>query len=52
MGVPCFSVAVWDKDGVAGLLRIQHESIQSHEQVRDLVKEELPDEVVILVSVN
>ena len=52
MNAPCFSVAVRDKSGVAGLLRIQHESIQSHEQVRDLVKEELPDEVVILVSVN
>ena len=52
MSVPAFSVAVRGKDGKAGLLRVQHESIQSHEQVMALVKEELPDAVVILVSLN
>ena len=49
MSAPAFSVAV---RGKAGLLRVQHESIQSHEQVMALVKEELPDAVVILVSLS
>ena len=52
MSAPAFSVAVRGKDGKAGLLRVQHESIQSHEQVMALVKEELPDAEVILVSVK
>lgn len=52
MGTPRFSVAVRDKDGVAKLFRIQHESVQDHEQVIALVRDEIPDALVILASVN
>ena len=52
MSTPCFSVAVRDKEGTAKLFRIQHQSVESHEQVMALVRDELPDARVILVSVN
>lgn len=52
MNTPVFSVAVRDKEGVAKLFRISHESIQDHEQVIALVRAEVPDARVILASVN
>ena len=52
MSTPLFSVAVRDKEGVAKLFRIQHESVQGHEQVVALVRAEVPDVRVVLVSVN
>ena len=52
MSTPVFSAAVRDKEGVAKLFRISHESIQDHEQVIALVREEIPDAQVILVGMN
>lgn len=51
MSTPTFSVAVRDKAGVARLFRVRHEAVQDHEQVLALVRQELPDAQVILVSV-
>ena len=51
MSTPSFSVAVRDKEGVAKLFRIRHESVQDHEQVLVLVRAEIPDARVILASV-
>ena len=51
MSAPVFSVAIRDKDGVAKLFRIQHESVQAHDQVMALVRSEIPDAQVILASV-
>jgi hypothetical protein len=52
MSTPRFVVAVRDKEGVAKLFRIQHESVQNYEQVMALVRDEIPDVRVILASVN
>lgn len=52
MSAPHFTEAVRDKEGVAKLFRIQHESVQDHEQVIALVRAEIPDARVILASVN
>ena len=47
-----FSVAVRDKEGGAKLFRIQHEAVKDHEQVMALVRDEIPDAQVILVSIG
>ena len=52
MSTPIFSVVVRDKEGVAKLFRISHESVQDHEQVMALVRDEIQDALVILASVN
>ena len=48
---PTFSVAVRNKEGAPCLFRIAHETIQNHEQVMALVREEIPDAKVILVGI-
>lgn len=48
---PVFTVAVRNKSGEACLFRVAHESIQNHEQVMALVREEIPDAKVILVGI-
>lgn len=52
MSTPTFSVAIRNKEGVANLFRVTHSEVHSHEQVLALVKAEIPDARVILVSVN
>ena len=52
MDVPKFSVAVRNPDGTTSLFRISHELIHSHEQVKDLVRSEIPDAKVILVGMG
>ena len=49
---PVFSVAVRKPDGKPSLFRVSHESVQSHEQVMELVRQEIPDARVILVGMN
>ena len=46
-----FSVAIRNKEGTPCLFRVAHESIQNHEQVMALVREEIPDAKVILVGI-
>ena len=48
---PTFSVAVRNKEGKPCLFRIAHAEIQTHEQVMELVREEIPDAQVILVGI-
>ena len=45
-----FSVAVRNKEEAPYLFRIAHETIQNHEQVMALVREEIPYANVILVG--
>lgn len=52
MTATIFTVAVRNKAGVASLFRITHEEVQDHEQVMDLVREEIPDAKVILVGMG
>ena len=52
MGAPVFKVAVRDDAGQAVMFRVSHSTIQSHEQVLALVREELPDAKVILVGIG
>lgn len=51
MGTPVFQVAVRNKDGQASLFRLSHAEIQTHEQVMAMVRDEIPEAAVILVSV-
>ena len=50
MSAPIFSIAVRNKEGVAILFRVAHAEIQTHEQVLELVRAEIPDARVILVG--
>ena len=52
MSAPVFSVAVRNKEGEASLFRIAHAEVQTHEQVMDLVRQEIPDARVILVGLG
>ena len=52
MSAPVFSVAVRNKEGVANLFRVAHTEIQTHEQVLELVRAEIPDAQVILVGLS
>ena len=52
MSAPVFSVAVRNKEGEASLFRIAHAEIQTHEQVMELVRAEIPDAQVILVGLG
>lgn len=52
MGATIFSVAVRNKEGEASLFRIAHAEIQTHEQVMELVRAEIPDARVILVGLG
>ena len=50
MTAPIFTVAVRDVAWQSAMLRISHAEIQTHEQVMELVRTELPDAQVILVG--
>lgn len=50
MSAPVFTVAVRNKEEEASLFRIAHVEIQTHEQVMELVRAEIPDARVILVG--
>lgn len=47
-----FSVAVRNKEWAPCLFRTAHETIQNHEQVMALVREEIPDAKVILMGIG
>ena len=52
MSAPVFSVAVRNKEWEASLFRIAHAEIQTHEQVMEMVRAEIPDAQVILVGLG
>lgn len=47
-----FSVAVRNKEGAPCLFRTAHESVQTLEQAREVVREPVPDAQVILVGIG
>lgn len=49
---PVFTVAVRNKAGEACLFRVAHESVQTLEQAREVVRESVPDAQVILVGLG
>ena len=49
---PVFTVAVRNKSGEACLFRVAHESVQTLEQAREVVRESVPDAQVILAGMN
>ena len=49
--IPVFKVAARDKDGQVAVFQIAHTEIQTHEQVREIVRAEMPGAAVILVGI-